>query len=610
MRTFSYMTKLELLAPAKDLEHGKAAINHGADAVYMGAPMFSARKAAGSTLSEIEALTKHAHLYNARVFVALNTILFDHELEEAERLIHQIYNTGADALIIQDMGILEMSLPPIALHASTQTHNTTPEKVLFLEKTGFQRVILARELSLEQIKNIKNKTTVELESFVHGALCVSFSGQGYMSQSVCSRSGNRGECAQPCRSSYHLTDENGNILIRNKHLLSIKDLNLSNEIPEMIRAGITSFKIEGRLKDMGYVKNIVSHYRRELDRFMAGNLTYRKASSGNISFSFIPDPLKTFNRGYTNYNLKGREQKLSTFNTQKSLGKKVGEVTAIKGSKIFYQGDSLKNGDGICFFSKENELKGFQVNIVEGNTIVPSNTDSVYAGAVLYRNFDIQFENELKKSDGNRKIPVDIFVSGNLQEITIRLKDTDQTEIKAQKQLNGEKANDPIQCDNMLKSQLGKFGSTPFSLNSIDIALDSMPFLRVSEINELRRVAVESLIKERLRLYKRKEFTTTPNDEPYPQLKPDFRANISNQLAERFYRRHGCEIAEKAFELKSNVGEAVLMETKHCIRYQIDACLLTPNGKNVKDPIYLKDQNTSYLLRFKCKECVMQVVRV
>ena len=603
------MVNLELLAPAKDLEHGKAAINHGADAVYIGAPKYSARKAAGTGLTEIEELACYAHLFHAKVYVALNTILFDQELEDAEKLIKKIYETGADALIIQDMGILEMSLPPLPLFASTQTHNTTPEKVLFLEKAGFKRVILARELSIQQIDGIRKTTTVDLESFVHGALCVSYSGQCYMSQSVCGRSGNRGDCAQPCRSAYDLVDAKGKVLVKNKHLISMKDLNLSNEIPDLIKAGITSFKIEGRLKDMSYVKNVISYYRKTIDASLEGNTSYKRSSSGISSYSFKPDPEKTFNRGYTTYNIHGRKEKLSTYHSQKSVGTRVGVINKIAGNKLFYNGDMLSPGDGICFYSKENELKGFNVNRFESGTLISSNTDSVYEGAVLYRNFDILFENQLKQSSGTRKIPIEMTLTGDEHQIYLTAVDVNGNQINITKSLPGIKANNRDMAESSMRKQLDKFGNSPFLLNRLEVNLTEIPFLQVSEVNELRREATEAMINKRYLSFKRELFQIEPNEYPYPQKTLDYRSNISNRLSENFYKRHGAEIQEKAFELNPQVKEEVVMETKHCIRYQLDACLLINKDNTIKEPLFLKDQMHRYRLKFNCKDCVMQVVK-
>ncbi|HEX3007938.1 MAG TPA: U32 family peptidase [Bacteroidales bacterium] len=602
------MIKLELLAPAKDLEHGQAAINHGADAVYTGAPRFSARKAAGTSLLQIEELARYAHFYRSKVYVALNTILYDHELDEAQKIIKDIYEAGADALIIQDMGILEMELPPIPLFASTQTHNTTPEKVLFLEKAGFKRVILARELSVTQINNIRQHTTVDLESFVHGALCVSYSGQCYMSQSVCQRSGNRGDCSQPCRSSYDLTDASGKIILKNKHLLSLKDLNLSGHLPELIEAGITSFKIEGRLKDMAYVKNIVSHYRKTIDNLIEGRHEYAKASSGVVSFNFMSDPEKTFNRGYTIYNIHERNDKLATIHSQKSVGTKVGEIKKISGNKLFYEGEPLHPGDGVCFFTKENELKGFLVNRFEHGTITPSNMECVHEGAILFRNFNIAFENQLKQSPGNRKIPIDMIFRGDEHQIHLSLNDKEGNQVEVTEQLPGTCANDPEKTALLLKNQLSKLGNSPFLLDILTFDLTTIPFVQTSIINGLRRKATDLLIEKRQSTYARELNETVPNNYPFPEKHPDYRANISNRLAEQFYRRHGVESIEPAYEINKAVKEEIVMETKHCIRYQLDACLKEKTN-NLKGELYLKDQNSRYLLRFNCKDCVMQIVK-
>lgn len=603
------MVKLELLAPAKDLEHGIAAINHGADAVYIGSPKFSARKAAATDLLQIEKLIKHAHFYSARVYVALNTILYDSELDEAQKLIKDIYNAGTDALIIQDMGILEMDLPPVPLFASTQTNNATPEKVLFLEKVGFKRVILARELSIDQIKDIRKKTTVELESFVHGALCVSYSGQCYMSHSVCGRSGNRGECAQPCRSAYNLIDSRGNTLVRNKHLLSLKDLNLSQELPQLIQAGITSFKIEGRLKDITYIKNIVALYRNSIDSFLEHNNDFEKQSAGKCFFDFAPDPERTFNRGYTQYNLHGRKEKLSSFHTQKSIGKQVGKIVKLKGSGFFYEGEKLNNGDGICFFSPKNELIGFNVNKAEGNVIFSSNSEGLTEGAILYRNFDINFENSLKKSTGNRKISVDMQLEGNANTISLTVKDENEFTSIITKDLEGNIAENPEKAVSMIKTQMEKLGNTPFILGKLSFNISPIPFLPVAQINELRREAIDKLEKERIARYTRISEERQINDYPYPGENLDYKANISNSLAEKFYKRHGVKTFASAFEIDQNIPEKVVMITKHCIKYQMDACPRY-NGKTIiNEPLTLKDNISNYQLKFNCKECVMYVIK-
>ena len=346
---------LELLSPAKNLEYGITAIDFGADAVYIGAPKFSARINASNSLSDIERLCSYAHRFHSKVFVALNTIIFDNELEEVEKLIHKIHEAGADALIIQDMGILEMNLPPIELHASTQCHNFDLNKIKFLENVGFSRVILSREMSLDYIKQIRSSTNIELEAFVHGALCVGFSGQCYMSAFNGSRSGNRGECAQPCRLSYDLLDENKNVIIKNKQILSLRDLNLNAHIAELANAGVSSFKIEGRLKDLNYVKNITALYRKKLDEIIENNNSYKKASLGQFSFNFEPDASKSFNRGFTTYFFHERSEKISA-NTSKSIGKKLGKIIEV-GENYFKidTNEIISNGDGLCWFAENGD---------------------------------------------------------------------------------------------------------------------------------------------------------------------------------------------------------------------------------------------------------------
>lgn len=604
------MKKLELLAPAKDLEHGKAAINHGADAVYIGAPKFSARQAAGTDLIQIESLATYAHLYYAKVYVALNTILFESELGEVQQLIQKLYEAGIDALIIQDMGILEMELPPLPLFASTQTHNASVEKVQFLEKVGFKRIILARELSLEQITQIGLNTSVELESFVHGALCISYSGQCYMSQAICERSGNRGTCAQPCRSAYDLVDDSGKVIQKNKHLLSLKDINLSNEIPNLVKAGISSFKIEGRLKDMAYIKNITAHYRNKIDSFLEKAQDYKKASSGKCSFNFIPDPNKTFNRGYTNYFINGRKEKTGSFLTQKSLGAEVGKVIKVTGREFIYEGEPLSPGDGICFFKENGELSGFLVNKTTSSTIIPNNISEIVNGAVLYRNFDLEFENKMKRSPGNRKIDVSMTLKQELEDIILELIDEDDNTV--QSVFNG----DVLKAENMetarqsVVSQLIKLGNSPFLLKEFLYQLDLPYFIPLGQLNQFRREAIELLIQKRYLHNPKFLEKIEPTTIPYPTVSLDYRGNVSNSYARKFYQRHGVEYIESAFETakEPNLSNRVVMTTKHCIKYQLDACPKFQGMNSAYNkPLFIRDQHHTYELEFKCSECIMEV---
>jgi collagenase-like PrtC family protease len=392
MNKISNKRHIELLAPAKDLESGRAAINHGADAVYVGAPKFGARSAAGNSLDDIAKLIQYAHRYWAKVYVALNTILFDDELDEAQTIIRSISEAGADALIIQDMGLLELDLPPLPLFASTQTHNYSLKKIQFLEKVGFQRIILARELSLKQLKEIRANTRVELELFIHGALCVSFSGQCYMSQAIQGRSANRGVCAQMCRLPYTLTDNLGQVLENEKYLLSLKDLNLSEYLRDLIDTGISSFKIEGRLKDINYVKNITAFYRQRIDEILETDSSLSSASSGRTIAEFQPDPSRTFNRGFTDHFFRRRNKDILSSQTPKSVGACLGTVGKIRRDHFLLETtEALHNGDGICFFDQQELLCGTNINKVEINKIYPSELKGIEEGTMIYRNYDHQF---------------------------------------------------------------------------------------------------------------------------------------------------------------------------------------------------------------------------
>src|ERR1035437_6409202 len=421
---------IELLSPAKNLECGLAAINHGADAVYIGASQFRARAAAGNSVEDIATLVKHAHQYRVKVLVAVNTILTDDQLHEAENLIWEVYNAGADALIIQDMGILKLNLPPITLHASTQTDNRTVEKVKFLQDVGFSRVVLARELSLKQITDISSQTEVELEAFVHGALCVSYSGQCYMSQANCGRSANRGQCAQYCRLPYHLLDADDTMLMKNKHFLSLKDLDLSDSLGELMEAGVTSFKIEGRLKDVDYVKNITAYYRKKLDAVLEGNTRFQKASAGRTTFFFEPNPEKSFRRGATDYFLHERKDDIVQLDTPKSMGEAIGKVKEIwEYYFTMSSAEKLNNGDGLCFINQHGDLTGFRVNKVDGRRVYPADMPRLAEGIWLYRNQDHEFEKILQHKTSERKVGLEIVFREIANGFYIQLTDEDGTSI-------------------------------------------------------------------------------------------------------------------------------------------------------------------------------------
>ena len=404
--------KIELLAPAKNLECGIEAINHGADAVYIGAPKFSARAAAGNTLDDIKALAEYAHLYNAKVYVALNTILNDNELRETEALIWQLYNNArVDALIIQDMGITMLNLPPIALHASTQMDNRGADKVKFLEKAGFQQIVLPRELTIDEIHEIAVQVNTPLEVFVHGALCVCYSGQCYLSQALSGRSANKGACAQYCRLPYTLSDAEGEEIMAKKHFLSMKDLNLSENLEELLEAGVSSLKIEGRLKDISYVKNVVAYYRTKLDRIIERHPEYIRSSSGKSSYTFEPNLEKSFNRGFTKYFLHERTNNMWSLDSPKSVGEPIGKITEVTTKYIKINSTKkLHNGDGLCFFNNKKELEGINVNRVEGDNIYPATIPELKKGTYVYRNYDHEFEKLLSKKSADRKIEISIII--------------------------------------------------------------------------------------------------------------------------------------------------------------------------------------------------------
>jgi collagenase-like PrtC family protease len=599
-------TPLELLAPARDAECGIAAINHGADAVYIGAPKFGARAAAGNPLKDIAELISYAHKYWARVYITLNTILYDNELEEARALIHELYDAGADALIIQDMGLLELDLPPIPLFASTQTHNYDIEKIRFLEQVGFQRVILARELSIDQVRDIRAATSLDLEFFVHGALCVSFSGQCYFSQAAMGRSANRGECAQMCRLSYTLTDSRGNVLANNQHVLSLRDLNLSEFLPELVSAGVTSFKIEGRLKDAAYVRNITSFYRRILDASIEGEPNLRRASSGTTSLFFQPDPERTFNRGYTDYFLHGRRPDIVSLHTPKSLGKAIGEVTAVSADSFTLDTtEVLRSGDGICFFDDQDQLTGTNINRVDGNHIVPNSLAGIAQGTMMYRNHDHAFLQFLKSDRSVRKIGVEVQFSETADGFQLRLIDEDGNEAAHRIAHVKDAAENPAAARATFEAQLTKLGGTAYGPTGFTSELTNIWFIPVKVLNQLRRDAVAALDAVRQNAFPRRTASIIPNDIPFPKTSLDFSANVVNAMADSFYRRHGVKHIEQGFELQDDLSGKVLMTTRHCLKYQFDLC----RGKGSQDEeLFLNDGTTKYKLEFDCGNCVMKVV--
>jgi 23S rRNA 5-hydroxycytidine C2501 synthase len=599
---------LELLAPAGNADIGIAAIDHGADAVYAGAPRFSARANAGVDAKEIARLIRHAHLYYAKVYVALNTLLADDEIPNALDIIRTVYNLGADGLIIQDPGLLEMDLPPIPLIASTQMHNDTPEKIRFLEGVGFKRAILARELSLEEIRAIRQGTRIELECFVYGALCVSYSGQCYMSHAVTGRSGNRGVCAQPCRSRYELSDGDGHAILSDKFLLSLKDLNRLHDIPDLIAAGVTSFKIEGRYKEIGYVKNVTAAYRRALDAFILNHPNYRRSSSGISETTFLPDPSKTFNRGFTGYFLPGGREKVASMDTQKSIGQAVGRVAALGRGCFKTDRTDLRNGDGLCFFTKEGRLAGFRVERAEGSKIFPNTLKDLAEGTPVYRNLDVAFRRALQKGSGHRRIRLEMHYIQNRDAVRLEARDEDGNRAEVMCPVPFEEPRDRSMIRQRIETQLSATGNSPFKIQEIHIS-GPIGFLPIHVLNDIRRRVLTELERVRLERYPGETSIFKPNDIPYPERRLDYHANVLNSYAERFYRRHGAEVMEPAFEILPEKKGREVMKTRYCIRYELDACLKAgPSGRRLKEPLRISDGRHQYLLKFDCEACRMSVI--
>ncbi len=604
--------ELELLAPAKNLTYGCEAINHGADAVYIGAPAFGARVAATNTLADIEALVRYAHLYRAKVFSTVNTILFDNEIEDAVAMIRQLYNIGVDAIILQDMGLLECDLPPVELHASTQCHNASIERIKFMESVGFRRVILARETSLQQMEAIRQATNIDLEAFVHGALCVSYSGQCYMSHFLNQRSGNRGCCSQPCRSSYDLLNGAGEEILHDRHLLSLRDFNASQHIGSMIAAGISSFKIEGRLKDLSYVKNVTAHYRQLFDTFMG---EHTPASAGRVTFYFTPDVEKTFNRGYTDYFLQDRHP-MASLATQKSVGKYVGKVSAVGRQTITIESsETFSNGDGLCYFDSEGQLQGFLVNDVHQKTVTPNRMPNIKTGTKLWRNNDQRFEKTLQGHTADRKVGVELLFSATPDGFCLEMKDVDGLSVKQYLTAEHTPSDKPEHAIATIAKQLSKLGNTPFECLDLKDATNGQYFIPASLLNELRRQAIEQLTEHRINRFRPTDTAHIDRHEPYFETELNYSANIVNQKSEDFYKKHGVKSLQRGPEQTGNFDGVALMTTRYCLRYELGCCL---KDKNTHQPtvkirpdetLYLRNLNRKFRLEFDCKNCQMKIFR-
>ncbi len=598
--------RIELLAPAKNCEYGMEAIEHGADAVYIGAPKFSARAAAGNTVEEIRTLVVHAHTFGARVYAALNTILKDEELKEAEQVIWDLFHAGCDALIIQDPGLLQLDLPPIALHASTQMDNRTLEKIRFWEACGFSQAVLARELSLEEIKHIASDTSLSLEAFVHGALCVSYSGQCYLSESVTKRSANRGVCAQLCRLPYTLIDSDNKILIRNKYLLSMKDLNLSSHLEELLDAGVSSLKIEGRLKDLTYLKNTVAYYRQQLDKLFLRRPEYVRSSSGSVDYAFIPSVDKSFNRGYTRYFLLGESSSGQFSDSSKSMGEAIGTVKSVFDRFFVLSGSKkLHNGDGLCYLNDKNEPEGIHVNRVEGEKIFPAEPFVLRKGMHLYRNFDHEFEKRMNKKSASRKINITSVLEESPDGFVFSVEDEDGITVSVQLPCKKEPALKD-QTEN-IRNNLCKTGNTVFNVAGIEIRFSQNWFIPASSLSDLRRRATEKLLACRLEVFNAKSVERKKTDEMFPVKTLTYRGNVMNKNSRRFYEQHGSLVAEPAYE-KKRPWEAAVMFTRYCLKQVIGSCPKENDFRmQYKEPLYLLHRSTRLRLEFDCKQCEMRI---
>lgn len=608
-------TSIELLAPAKNLECGIEAIRHGADAVYIGAPKYGARAAAGNSLDDLRQLAEYAHLFGAKVYVTLNTIIYDDELAEVEQLVWQLYRIGIDALIVQDMALLTMKLPPIQLHASTQTDNRTKEKVQFLHSVGFSQVVLARELSLKEIEEIHRTCPVPLEAFVHGALCVSYSGQCYASQACFGRSANRGECAQFCRLPFDLVDADGRIIEHNRHLLSLKDMNRSAHLEAMMDAGIRSFKIEGRLKDVSYVKNVTAYYRQAIDAILDRRPEYKRASQGVSTYTFTPQLDKSFNRGFTDYFLTGRRSEVYSFATPKAVGEPVGHVKTLgRGYIAVSSATTFHNGDGLCFIDEQGQLQGFRVNRVEGTHLYPKEMPrGLHPRMPLFRNYDMEFERLLSRPSAERRVPINIC----LRDISFGFSLTFSDDAGHSATVNFTRDKELARSEQRasIEAQLSKLGGTHFVAKAVTIDFTDNWFIPSSVLADMRRTAVEALMRtikvktENAKLNMVGKEVKTDNvacQTIHPQL--TYLANVANHRAADFYRAHGAEKVAHAYELSAQRG-ATLMFCRHCLRYAMGWC---PHHQGKPSPYrepytLVSADGKRFALTFDCKQCVMTI---
>lgn len=612
---------LELLSPARDTAIAREAILHGADAVYIGGPGFGARHNAGNSLRDIAELVPFAHRYGAKIFITLNTILHDDELEPAQRLIGEFYQAGVDALIVQDMGILELDIPPIELHASTQCDIRSVEKAKFLSDVGFSQIVLARELNLQQIRAIHDATDATIEFFIHGALCVAYSGQCNISHAQTGRSANRGDCSQACRLPYTLKDDQGRVVAYEKHLLSMKDNDQTANLAALIDAGVRSFKIEGRYKDMSYVKNITAHYRQMLDAIIEERGDLARASAGRTEHFFVPSTDKTFHRGSTDYFVNARKIDIGAFDSPKFVGLPVGEVLKVAKEYLDVEAtEPLANGDGLNVLVKR-EVVGFRVNVAEKTgenryrvfpNEMPDALKTLRPHHPLNRNLDHNWQQALLKTSSERRIGVDIELGGWQEQLVLTLTSEDGVSVTHTLDGQFDEANNAQKALENLKDGLSKLGQTCYYAQSVQIALPGALFVPNSLLNQLRREAVEMLEAARLASYQRGSRKAVSTPAPvYPETHLSFLANVYNHKAREFYHRYGVQLIDAAFEAHEEKGDVPVMITKHCLRFAFNLCPKQAKG-NIKSwratPMQLIHGDEVLTLRFDCRPCEMHVV--
>ena len=597
------MRYIELLSPAKDLDAARAAVDHGADAVYMGGARFGARRAAGNSIEEIARAVEYAHQYGVRVHSTLNTVLYDEELSDAEQMARELIEAGVDALIVQDMALRQMNLP-VEMHASTQVSNTTPEGARFLEECGFARVILERSLTLEDIRRIREATNVELECFVHGAICVGYSGRCFLSRSTSARSGNRGECSQPCRLPYDLIDERGRTIMAGKHLLSVRDMDLSDDLEALIDAGICSFKIEGRLKDVRYIKNVVNYYRRRIDNILERRKDICRPSVGRTTTEFTPDPAKSFTRGASQYMLHGKSAGVASFDTPKAVGEYLGKIksTSRRGFMLDKRCE-ISAGDGICIITKSG-MNGTNINAVEGEQIIPNRTEGIEIGAKVYRNYDHRFSLLLDRSRTRRTIDATAKLEISSQGAILNVTDCEGINVTISRSAKLEPASDPTKMTDTARRQIAKSGGTIFTITDVDIS-GSNYFIPASMLADMRREALEALRTKRIDTSLPHRIIADAGSARYPFDKVTRYENVTNHLAEEFYRSHGVKDIETALETLPTEGERVMI-SNYCIRRELGQCL--KEKPTLKGDLFIEHGFARYRLEFDCKRCLMMLI--